>query len=407
MDEYADADADESYVINEVIKPVEGLGGDQAMGDLEEGMALCLSGGGYRAMLFHAGALWRLNDAGLLPRLDRVSSVSGGSITAGVLGLAWPKLEFDSAGVARGFEREVIGPLRRLAGEKIDIRAALCRVFGSDKPARYVARAYGKFLFGRHTLQDLPDDSRKQGPRFVINASNLQSGALWRFSKPYAADYRVGTIRNPRIRLAIAVAASAALPPFLSPLVLRCSPSRYSNNVYADLQYAPYTTNVVLTDGSVYDSLAIETAWNRYKTVLVSDGGSQIVPTKDPAHSLLYQFSRIRDITDHNVRSLRKRQLLYSYMQPPGTEGHRYGAFWGIGTNIEDYGVTNPMTFPPHEAKKLANEPTRLYSLSARTQMGLINWGYAACDASLRSATLNTQLDAEVISSTAFPYRSV
>ena len=47
----------------------------------EAGMALCLSGGGYRAMLFHAGCLWRLNELGLLSSLKRVSSVSGGSIT--------------------------------------------------------------------------------------------------------------------------------------------------------------------------------------------------------------------------------------------------------------------------------------------------------------------------------------
>ena len=46
------------------------------------GIALCLSGGGYRAMVFHLGALWRLNELGFLPKLARVSSVSGGSITA-------------------------------------------------------------------------------------------------------------------------------------------------------------------------------------------------------------------------------------------------------------------------------------------------------------------------------------
>ena len=39
-------------------------------------------------MLFHLGALWRLNQAGYLQRLERVSSVSGGSITAATLGLA-------------------------------------------------------------------------------------------------------------------------------------------------------------------------------------------------------------------------------------------------------------------------------------------------------------------------------
>ena len=44
----------------------------------EDGRArdvLALSGGGYRAMLFHTGVLWRLCDAGVLPRLQRISSV--------------------------------------------------------------------------------------------------------------------------------------------------------------------------------------------------------------------------------------------------------------------------------------------------------------------------------------------
>jgi predicted acylesterase/phospholipase RssA len=62
---------------------------------VDPGMALCLSGGGYRAMVFHVGVLWRLNEVGYLSRLQRVSSVSGGSITAGVLGLHWKDLGFD------------------------------------------------------------------------------------------------------------------------------------------------------------------------------------------------------------------------------------------------------------------------------------------------------------------------
>ena len=40
--------------------------------------SLCVSpAGAYRAMLFHLGAVWRLNEFGYLPKLDRVSSVSG------------------------------------------------------------------------------------------------------------------------------------------------------------------------------------------------------------------------------------------------------------------------------------------------------------------------------------------
>src|ERR687891_2476557 len=76
----------------------------------EKGIALCLSGGGYRAMLFHLGSLWRLNEFGYLKKLERISSVSGGSITAGVLGFKWSKLAFDAKGVASNLVQEVVAP---------------------------------------------------------------------------------------------------------------------------------------------------------------------------------------------------------------------------------------------------------------------------------------------------------
>ena len=57
-------------------------------------LGLALSGGGFRATLFGLGSLWRLNDAGLLGRLDRVTSVSGGSIMAGILASRWHALSF-------------------------------------------------------------------------------------------------------------------------------------------------------------------------------------------------------------------------------------------------------------------------------------------------------------------------
>jgi NTE family protein len=89
--------------IAEAASPIRDIG-DAPERRVQPGIALCLSGGGYRAMLFHLGALWRLNELGFLPRLDRVSSVSGGSITAGALGHAWPRLDLDEGGVARAFQ---------------------------------------------------------------------------------------------------------------------------------------------------------------------------------------------------------------------------------------------------------------------------------------------------------------
>ena len=87
------APAVREQAMDEAASPVRDIG-DADGRRVQPGIALCLSGGGYRAMLFHLGSLWRLNELGFLPRLDRVSSVSGGSITAGALGtrLATPRL---------------------------------------------------------------------------------------------------------------------------------------------------------------------------------------------------------------------------------------------------------------------------------------------------------------------------
>src|SRR5256714_10528320 len=104
--------------------PVTAEGGDESATP-EPGVALCLSGGGYRAMLFHVGALWRLNELAYLRELDRVSSVSGGSITAATVGRNWHALEFGSDGVAREFVSQVVEPLRRLAAKTIDVRSVI------------------------------------------------------------------------------------------------------------------------------------------------------------------------------------------------------------------------------------------------------------------------------------------
>src|SRR5437868_2243799 len=219
---------------------------------IQPGIALCLSGGGYRAMVFHLGALIRLNEIGLLAKLNRISSVSGGSITAVQLGLKWRSLNFQG-GVAKNLRELVIDPIRTLAGRTIDTGSIIGGILiPGISISDNIVRAYKKFLFGDATLQDLPADT--EGPRFVINATNVQSGALWRFSRPFMADYRVGRILNPRTPLAVAVAASSAFPPVLSPRVMNVSETDFVQDD-SPLRIPPYTTTVVLSDGGVYDNL--------------------------------------------------------------------------------------------------------------------------------------------------------
>jgi NTE family protein len=159
---------------------VEVTGVERAPKPPEPGVALCLSGGGYRAMLFHVGAVLRLKEAGLLGTLARISSVSGGSITAAVLGMNWPKLDLRSTGT-KDLQQWLVQPVRYLAGQTIDLAAIGWGLVSpvatiSDEVASY----YRKYLFGDRTLQDLPADP----PRFVLNATNVKTGSLWRFSRP-------------------------------------------------------------------------------------------------------------------------------------------------------------------------------------------------------------------------------
>lgn len=330
-------------------------------------------------MVFHLGAFWRLNESRYLRKLARISSVSGGSITAGVLGAAWSRLGFGKDGVAQNFGAMVVEPVLRLASTTIDVESVFAGVLLPGSVSDRIVTAYDKYLFKGATLQDLPDDT--EGPRFVFNATNVQSGALWRFSKPYMRDWRVGMVRSPKTPLALAVAASSAFPPVLSPARMKVDPSLYVPGSGKDLQRAPFTTDVVLTDGGVYDNLGLETVWKEYATVLVSDAGGKMSPDETPKSDWARHSYRILDLIDNQVRSLRKRQVIDSFKA-----GVRRGAYWGIRTDIQDYGLNPPSPLPcPHaRTLQLAEVETRLAKMERALQERLVNWGYAVCDAALR-----------------------
>ncbi|MEA2464295.1 MAG: hypothetical protein QOJ98_2042, partial [Acidobacteriota bacterium] len=138
---------------------------------LEDQLALCLSGGGYRAMLFHLGVLWYLNDARYLQKLDRISSVSGGSLTAGVLAMRWNELRFQD-GIATNFADLVVNRVRKIASTNIDAGSVIRGMLtpGTSIGERIIKR-YRDVAFGDAQLSQFPDH-----PVFVINASNVQTG---------------------------------------------------------------------------------------------------------------------------------------------------------------------------------------------------------------------------------------
>lgn len=371
----------------------------------EKGVAVCLSGGGYRAMLFHVGSLLRLLELGFLNTdqvstknlggLKRVSSVSGGSITAGILAKKWNDIKPGTAGAAERYEQHVTATIRKLADETIDTGSILIGLLPGVTVNKRIIKAYKKHLsLGIDTLDVFPDK-----PRFVINATNLQSGVLWRFMKPYSRDWKVGEIPRDRkqINLAAAIAASSAFPPVLSPAKFKFQECDYTPNSgdtgENNLQRKPFTTNPVLSDGGVYDNLGIEACWKRYETILVSDAGGQMQGEGKVPSNWLQQSYRVLNVIDNQVRSLRKRQLISSYKNL-GTvdfkDGARSGTYWGIRTNITNYDLSDALDCPYDKTIKLAEIPTRLKKLDDTTQKRLINWGYAVCDTAIRKHVDNS-----------------
>jgi NTE family protein len=322
-------------------------------------------------MLFHIGSLWRLLDSGKLAEVTRISSVSGGSITAAVLALAWEQIGTDGMSA---FQDKVVKPLRALARTTIDERSILSGLLLPGDIGAYVSKAYAKHLFGNKTLQDFPEQ-----PRFIINATNLETGSLFRFSRREIRDWRVGRIVAPKILIADAVTASSAFPPVLSPFILDVSPDDFEHTSPKEIADDAFRTEISLTDGGVYDNLGLQQIWGQCKTVLVSDAGGHIADDATPPGDWARQSLRVMEVIDQQVRNLRMLQVVGSLDQ-----GIRKGAFWSIRTDIARFNLPDALPCPVEKTVLLAETETRLRRMTETLQERLINWGYAVTDAGMR-----------------------
>lgn len=355
--------------------------------DLSIGLAL--SGGGFRATLFGLGSLWRLNEAGLLGRLARVTSVSGGSILAGILAFHWRQLRFVD-GRADNFEAVVAPPVREFCGQSIDIKtAALGHLVPFMTSGEFLARRYAKDLFGETRLHALPDPGSEPAPRFVFYATNMQTGRSFRFTQRYIADYYLGISSAPEVTLAQAVAASSAFPPIFSPVILKTDPATWEKPHKELPNLEKLRRRIVLADGGVYDNMGLEGLLHNegrkslrrgVDVLLVSDAGAPFEIDEAPFEDDLLQLGRVRDILIDQTRALRKRWLVDDFQS-----GRRRGAYWGIGTSIGDYHDPGALTVDNEITDALERIPTRLKKFDAREQGRLINWGYALADVALRS----------------------
>ncbi len=224
-------------------------------------LGLALSGGGFRASLYHLGLIRFLRDAGILSRVTHVTSVSGGSIIAAHLALNWDRYngspnEFDAA--AAEF----------LAFVEMDVRNRIVRRFPLVAPLRWARRLLGlstrklsriglleqhyeRYLYGDKSLFELP-----QSPQLHILATNLSQGCLCSFNRDglllirrqAGHAFRLDRVHAGLATVAMAVTASSAFPGFFPPIELTGADVGTCRGEFGRQAY---------TDGGVFDNLGV------------------------------------------------------------------------------------------------------------------------------------------------------
>lgn len=368
-------------------------------------LGLALSGGGFRATLFHVGSLIRLNDAGVLHKVGEVTSVSGGSIIAAHLALRWKSLQFDGRQVAVNFDEEIVLPIRNFCSRTIDVGAILGGILSPIRhPSNLLTGNYRKHLYGDKTLQDLPAPG--EGPWFTIYATSLQTGASVRLSRDKLGEWHLGNYAGADVCIATAVGASSAFPPPLCPVKLKLDASRWTRTEISDLHDDNYLkSTMLLGDGGIYDNMGLERLMRHCDEILVSDAGAPFNINRKFKAGRISQVARTKralDIMGNQVRALRVRHLMRSFE----TEEKR-GAYWGIGTRIGEYPLADLDLGPALVADSdvthsIGDMRTRLNKFSPEEQGQLINWGYALADAALRSRYNNA-----IVAAASLPVNSV
>jgi NTE family protein len=335
------------------------------------GTALCLSGGGFRATLFHLGALRRLNEAGVLAKLDTITSVSGGSIMAAALATRAPWAAAATGPIPTDvWERDVAAPVRRFASRNLRTRAMLHRLlhpFNSSAGVRGLIAGYAARLTPAK-LTALPER-----PRFVFCATDLCYGVNFVFERGRVGDYRLGYVSPPPDdwTVARAVAASSCFPPIFNPLPLDVAVEGFKRG-----RKRLGDADVRLSDGGLYDNLGLEPVWKDHRTVMVSDGGAVFSSASDKG--LLARISRYVDVVDYQALALRKRWLLSNFL-----DGTMSGAYWGIGSATGSYEADGAGYSKDLATEVIAAVRTDLDAFSTAEMAVLENHGYALAGAAI------------------------
>lgn len=313
-------------------------------------LALAFSGGGFRATLAALGVLRFIADAGLLGRVRYVSSVSGGSVAHGLFAHSYSAIESEEFN-ATALDRIVIEPfIERISKDSLvwKLILNLWRAVGPRTRTHLLAESFNDWFFQGLLLEQLSARCR-----FVFNGANLTTGVRFGFERDVFGDYVLGTraTAGSGLRLADAVAVSAAVPGAFAPLVLDgydfpCAEGRVPK----------------LVDGGAYDNMGLEAVDDLPEAFLVAInagglfrtgrfGGLPFVRNLTRANALLYRQST----------GLRRREMVdrFKAFERAKKEGQavpdwgRQGVLFGLATTFDHPSSEWVDGRPDHEELRL------------------------------------------------------
>jgi predicted acylesterase/phospholipase RssA len=350
-------------------------------------IGLALSGGGFRATLYHLGLVRFLRDAGLLRQVTHITSVSGGSIIAAHLALNWDLY----TGSAKEFEQAAS---KLLAFIRLDARNRILRRFPLGLLLRlprrllglsnrqltrtgWLENQYEKHLYGDKSLFELPEQ-----PQLHLLATNLSEGCLCSFNRDglWMMKEKAGTSQIERIRVGLmtvpmAVTASSAFPGFFPPLELTGHDVGARGGEFGRQAY---------TDGGVFDNLGVRMfRWltpllseeKALDGVLVSDVGNRILIQASQAGGLIRTALRSTDILMDRVWQLETQNF-------QDTFGFVFARITDVVGPHEDATALHPEV-----QRQVANIRTDLDAFSPLEISCLIRHGYCAGRKACRSRT--------------------
>lgn len=285
--------------------------------------------------MFHLGLLGRLAADDLLEQVTFVSTVSGGSLGTGLIyslsGNGWPSSEEYLSTIMPQAKRYLTGKDLQLdAIFRLGTRPWHL-LYGR---AKLLAESIENLWGVKGLVNELPDN-----PRWVINATAYESGKNWRFMRKRMGDYKLNQTPEPAFPLASAMAASAAFPILIGPLVLRTKDFAWSRftgkSRHATLPTETQVPSVHLWDGGVYDNLGVEALFkpggkryrDEYNFLIVSDASTPLGIEKPFP---LLRARRLINIAMDQVRSLRARQLVEHFASHPNS-----GAYLKVGNSAQ------------------------------------------------------------------------